>query len=146
MVTIDPEAVDPDDVEMLQDLVLAVLHDAVAQVNAYAAEANPLAGMAQMAGGLDLGGLDLGGLLGIGGDAAIVEVGEASAADRPFGFHGGEAADGEDEYDADGGAGPGGELIGDGGVRGAGPGPDRRARAAARRRAQNRPSASRSTC
>ncbi len=29
-VTIDPSAVDPDDVEMLQDLVLAAIHDAVA--------------------------------------------------------------------------------------------------------------------
>jgi DNA-binding YbaB/EbfC family protein len=32
-VTIDPAAVDPDDVEMLQDLVLAAVHDAVARVN-----------------------------------------------------------------------------------------------------------------
>ena len=31
-VTIAPEAVDPDDVEMLQDLVLAALHDAIAQI------------------------------------------------------------------------------------------------------------------
>lgn len=33
-VHIRPDAVDPDDVEMLQDLVLAALHDAVAQVQA----------------------------------------------------------------------------------------------------------------
>ena len=32
-VTIDPQAVDPEDVEMLQDLVLAAIHDAVARVN-----------------------------------------------------------------------------------------------------------------
>lgn len=31
-VTIDPSAVDPDEVEMLQDLVLAALHDAMARV------------------------------------------------------------------------------------------------------------------
>lgn len=31
-VEIDPSAVDPDDVEMLQDLVLAALHDVAAQV------------------------------------------------------------------------------------------------------------------
>jgi DNA-binding YbaB/EbfC family protein len=31
-VTIDPAAVDPDDVEMLQDLVLAALHEAMARV------------------------------------------------------------------------------------------------------------------
>ena len=54
-VTISPEAVDPDDVEMLQDLVLAALHDASAQV----------AQLQQGAlGGMDLGGLGLDGLLG----------------------------------------------------------------------------------
>ncbi len=57
-VTISPDAVDPDDVEMLQDLVLAALHDAVERVQELQAEA---------AGGLDLGGMDLGGLMG--GDA-----------------------------------------------------------------------------
>ena len=31
-VTISPEAVDPDDVGMLEDLVLAALHDAMAQI------------------------------------------------------------------------------------------------------------------
>lgn len=51
-VIISPEAVDPGDVEMLQDLVLAALHDAVDQVQEL------------QSGGLDLGGLDLGGLLG----------------------------------------------------------------------------------
>ncbi len=54
-VTISPDAVDPDDVDMLQDLVLAALHDAVERVQELQAEA---------AGGLDLGGMDLGGLLG----------------------------------------------------------------------------------
>ena len=50
-VTIDRAAVDPDDVEMLQDLVLAALHDAAGKVN----ELNQQA----------LGGLGgLGGLLG----------------------------------------------------------------------------------
>ena len=52
-VHIDPDAVDPDDVAMLEDLVLAAIHDAVAQVN----QMNQ-----QAMGGLDLGGL--GGLLG----------------------------------------------------------------------------------
>jgi nucleoid-associated protein EbfC len=52
-VTIDPEAVDPDDVAMLEDLVLAAIHDAVAKVNELSQRAM---------GGLDLGGL--GGLLG----------------------------------------------------------------------------------
>ena len=52
-VTIDPDAVDPDDVTMLEDLVLAAIHDAVAKVNDLSQQAM---------GGLDLGGL--GGLLG----------------------------------------------------------------------------------
>jgi DNA-binding YbaB/EbfC family protein len=56
-VTIDPEAVDPDDVEMLQDLVLAALHDAVEQVQDLQSGSLDL-------GGMDLGGMDLGGLLG----------------------------------------------------------------------------------
>lgn len=53
-VTIAPEAVDPDDVEMLQDLVLAALRHAVEQINELQSDS------------LDLGGLDLGGLLGDG--------------------------------------------------------------------------------
>ena len=54
-VTISAEAVDPEDVEMLQDLVLAALHDAVERVHTL---------QAGTMGALDLGGLDLGGLLG----------------------------------------------------------------------------------
>lgn len=54
-VTIAPEAVDPNDVEMLQDLILAALNDATAQ----AAEMSP-----DIGGMPGLGGLDLGGLLG----------------------------------------------------------------------------------
>lgn len=44
-VTIDPSAVDPADVEMLQDLVLAALHDAMNQVNGLQAGAVDLSGM-----------------------------------------------------------------------------------------------------
>ena len=53
-VTIDPKAVDPDDVGMLEDLVLAAVNDAVAKVQeaTQAATQNAL-------GGLDLGGLGL---------------------------------------------------------------------------------------
>jgi DNA-binding YbaB/EbfC family protein len=51
-VTIDPAAVDPDDVEMLQDLVLAAVHDAVGKANQLSQQAM---------GGLDLG--DLGRLM-----------------------------------------------------------------------------------
>lgn len=52
-VSIDPAAVDPDDVEMLEDLVLAAIHDAMAKVHELSQQAM---------GGVDLGGL--GGLLG----------------------------------------------------------------------------------
>ena len=56
-VSIDPAAVDPDDVEMLEDLVLAAIHDAMSKVQDLSQQAM---------GGLDLGGLGggLGGLLG----------------------------------------------------------------------------------
>jgi len=53
-VTIDPSVVDPGDVEMLQDLVLAAVRDAVAEANNLNSEA---------LGGLGLGG-GLEGLLG----------------------------------------------------------------------------------
>jgi hypothetical protein len=53
---IDPAVVDPDDVEMLQDLVLAAVRDAVDKAKAATAEA--------LTGGIDLPGLGLGGLLG----------------------------------------------------------------------------------
>ena len=51
-VTIAPDAVDPDDVEMLQDLIVAALNDAAARAGQLAQPE------------LDLGGMDLGGLLG----------------------------------------------------------------------------------
>ncbi|HEX8770207.1 MAG TPA: YbaB/EbfC family nucleoid-associated protein [Acidimicrobiales bacterium] len=52
-VTIDPTAVDPDDVEMLEDLVLAAIRDAVTKASEVTEEA--------------MGGLDLGALGGPGG-------------------------------------------------------------------------------
>lgn len=52
-VTIRPDAVDPDDVEMLQDLVLAAVREAVGKVNA--AQQHALGGIAGGLGGL-LGG------------------------------------------------------------------------------------------
>jgi nucleoid-associated protein EbfC len=54
-VTIDPAAVDPDDVAMLEDLVLAAIHDAMAKAKAVGESAM---------GGFDLPGLGGGGLLG----------------------------------------------------------------------------------
>ena len=55
-VTIDPEVVDPEDVEMLQDLVIAAVNEGIERSQALAAEQ-----MGGLTGGLDLG---LGGLLG----------------------------------------------------------------------------------
>ena len=52
-VHIDPSAIDPDDVSLLEDLVLAALRDAAEQLRA---------GQSGAMGGMDLGGL--GGLLG----------------------------------------------------------------------------------
>ena len=57
-ITIAPDVVDPSDVEMLQDLVLAALHD-LASTMAAAQQA----AMGAL-GALDLGGMDLGGLMG----------------------------------------------------------------------------------
>lgn len=51
-VTIDPKVVDPADVEMLQDLVLAALRDGLEKARGVAAQA--------------IGGAGLGGLLGLG--------------------------------------------------------------------------------
>lgn len=50
--TIDPEAVDPDDVEMLQDMVIAAVNEAMRK-----AEADANANMSKLTGGLNLGGL-----------------------------------------------------------------------------------------
>ena len=51
-VNIDPEAVDPDDVEMLQDMVVAAVNEAMRK-----AEADQSASMSKLTGGLNLGGL-----------------------------------------------------------------------------------------
>ena len=50
--TIDPEAVDPDDVEMLQDMVIAAVNEAMRTADAEAAN-----NMSRLTGGLNLGGL-----------------------------------------------------------------------------------------
>ena len=49
---IDPEAVDPEDVEMLQDMVVAAVNEAMR-----AADADASANMSKLTGGLNLGGL-----------------------------------------------------------------------------------------
>ena len=64
-VTIDPEAVDPTDVELLQDLVLAALNDAM----------DGIARLQQASmGGFDLGAM--GGMLGLGGPADDADADE----------------------------------------------------------------------
>ena len=49
---INPEAVDPDDVEMLQDMIMAAVNEAMR-----AAEAEAANNMSRLTGGLNLGGL-----------------------------------------------------------------------------------------
>ena len=49
---INPEAVDPDDVEMLQDMVIAAVNEAVRK-----ADADNSATMSKLTGGMNLGGL-----------------------------------------------------------------------------------------
>ena len=49
---INPEAVDPDDVEMLQDMIIAAVNEAMR-----AAETESQNNMAKLTGGLNLGGL-----------------------------------------------------------------------------------------
>ena len=50
--TIDPEAVDPDDVEMLQDMIIAAVNEAMRAADTEAAN-----NMSRLTGGLNLGGL-----------------------------------------------------------------------------------------
>ena len=49
---IDPEAVDPEDVEMLQDMIIAAVNEAMRKADAEAS-----ASMSKLTGGLNLGGL-----------------------------------------------------------------------------------------
>ena len=51
-ISIKPEAVDPDDVEMLQDMVIAAVNEAMR-----AADADAASNMSRLTGGLNLGGL-----------------------------------------------------------------------------------------
>ena len=51
-ITIDPEAVDPEDVEMLQDMIVAAVNEAMRK-----AEADSAQNMSKLTGGLNLGGL-----------------------------------------------------------------------------------------
>ena len=53
-ITIDPDAIDPEDPELLQDMVLAAVNEALRQAQELAATK-----MGGLTGGLDLGGLGL---------------------------------------------------------------------------------------
>jgi hypothetical protein len=56
-ITVKPEVIDPDDVDMLQDLIMAAMNDALEKVRM--GQMQQLAGLA---GGLNIPGLNLGGL------------------------------------------------------------------------------------
>jgi len=58
-ITVQPEVIDPDDVEMLQDLIMAAMNEALEKVRA--GQMQQLAGVA---GGLKIPGLDIPGLTG----------------------------------------------------------------------------------
>ena len=51
-IAINPEAVDPDDVEMLQDMIIAAVNEAMR-----AADAEAASNMSRLTGGMNLGGL-----------------------------------------------------------------------------------------
>ena len=68
--TIDPDAVDPEDVEMLQDLVLAAVNQAISQAEELAAQKLQGSGMADFDPMSALDSLGLGGALGGGGGPA----------------------------------------------------------------------------
>jgi DNA-binding YbaB/EbfC family protein len=53
-ITIDPDAIDPEDAELLQDMVLAAVNEAIRQAQELAANR-----MGGLTGGLDLGGMGL---------------------------------------------------------------------------------------
>ncbi|MCI6157861.1 MAG: YbaB/EbfC family nucleoid-associated protein [Peptoniphilaceae bacterium] len=51
-ITLDPEIVDPDDVEMLQDMIMVAINDAIAQITALNEKE-----MGKLTGGLNIPGL-----------------------------------------------------------------------------------------
>src|SRR3954454_23361997 len=60
-IKIDPDAIDPEDAELLQDMVLAAVNEAIRQAQELAATR-----MGGLTGGMDLGALGGGGLPGLG--------------------------------------------------------------------------------
>ena len=68
---IDPDAVDPDDVEMLQDMVMAAINEAMRQAMDLQGKATGMGGVDASAAMDALGGLGLGGLGGAGGGGGL---------------------------------------------------------------------------
>ena len=93
-VSIAPEAVDPSDVAMLEDLVLAAFHDALAQIdemqqeilgpfqNAGMPDLGDLAGLGDLASLGGLGGLDGLEALGMFGGPEVIDVDETRPDDQ----------------------------------------------------------------
>jgi DNA-binding YbaB/EbfC family protein len=80
-IVVDPDAVDPEDVELLQDMVLAATNEALRQVNAIRDKA-----MSGDAGGLDFDPMEMLGSLGLGGPGGL---GGAGGGGLPGGMPGG---------------------------------------------------------
>jgi DNA-binding YbaB/EbfC family protein len=104
-IRIDPSVVDPNEVDLLEDLLLAALRDAATK--AQEVQSDAMGGLGALAGGLnDLGGLDLGDLAGlVGGAPPGGEAGGARGAlgsGAAGGSAGGRATD-DDPDDARGG-------------------------------------------
>ena len=51
-VTIDPKAIDPNDITLLEDLVLAALHDATSKIDELGGDANPFGSLGGLFGGM----------------------------------------------------------------------------------------------
>jgi DNA-binding YbaB/EbfC family protein len=100
-VEISPQAVDADDVEMLQDLVLAALHDAMARVHEL--QARSMGGIGDLLGGGGLG--DMAEMLGLGGSDVALDA-ESWEGDEPGEL---DEAD-ESDDDANGGQSGGGQA------------------------------------
>ena len=74
-ITIDPDAVDPEDVDMLQDMVLAAVNEAIRQAQEHAAKK-----MGGLTGGMDLGAMGLPPGLGLSGVRSLRAVAELPTA------------------------------------------------------------------
>jgi len=81
-IAIDPDAVDPDDVEMLQDMVMAAINEALRPAMDLQGKATGMGGVDASAAMDALGGLGLGGLGGGGGAGGLPGGGAPNRAAR----------------------------------------------------------------